>query len=345
MPRILNRGSAPPSGSAILRPRLLQQLLFSLLISGPFLGGCAETAGPTVADNRAVQNRGADKDNWWDQLPRAEWAAFERVALEQDWFEVYQVADGIHAIYEPGQFEEVISFLIEGEERALLFDTGLGIGDMRALVESLTALPIVVLNSHTHYDHIGSNYQFETIYGRDLPYTQARARGSEPEAVAGFLREGWVWKPLPPGFDPAQFRSRPFNITRVITEGDTIDLGGRSLEILATPGHAPDSISLLDRAGRLLFTGDTFYLASLYTHIEGGSFADYALSAARLAALSESVDVALTSHNVPVVDARYLRALGDAFAAIADGSATDVTSTDGLLEYEFEDFSIITKKK
>ena len=100
-------------------------------------------------------------------MPRPEWSRYERVAIDDGWFEVYRILDGIFAIYEPGQFEEVISFLITGEDMALLFDTGLGIGDIRGVVDELTDLQVVVLNSHTHYDHIGGNYQFETIYAMD----------------------------------------------------------------------------------------------------------------------------------------------------------------------------------
>ena len=266
-----------------------------------------------------------------------------KLETEQDWFDVYLIADDIYAIYEPGQFEEVMSFLIVGTERALLFDTGLGIGDIRGVVTRLTNLDIVVLNSHTHYDHIGGNYQFDTIYGRDTAYTRARTAGSDPSAVAGFLREGWVWKDLPPGFDPATYRSRPFEIDRIVGEGDVIDIGGRRLEILETPGHAPDSICLLDRDNRLLFTGDTFYLAPLYTHLEGSDFDDYAASAARLAGLADQIDSALTSHNVPVVDASYMTALGQAFASIQAGTASDVTVSDGYREYQFDGFSVIVR--
>ena len=103
-----------------------------------------------ISNNEQVQNRGANKDNWWDKLPRPEWASFERIDQDQDWFEVYLVADDVYAIYEPGQFEEVMSFLIIGDKNALLFDTGLGIGDIRRVVEQLTELDIIVLNSHTH---------------------------------------------------------------------------------------------------------------------------------------------------------------------------------------------------
>ncbi len=326
--------------------------LLLLLIVTSGLNACgdrsddaAPAAEPVVVDNEQVQNRGANKDNWWEALPRPEWSAFEKVAQSEDWFEVYRVDDGIYAIYEPGQFEEVISFLITGEDFALMFDTGLGIGNIRNVVEQLTDLDVVVLNSHTHYDHIGGNHLFDTIYGTDTDYTKRRALGSPPAAVADFLQEGWVWKPLPDGFSRADYQSHPFTISKTVGEGDRIDIGGRLLEILHTPGHAPDSICLIDRENRLLFTGDSFYLAPLYTHIPGGSFDDYANTAARLSSLAGSIDRALTSHNVPVVASGYMTAMGQAFADIQSGAATDYTMSDGLREYQFDGFSVIVKER
>jgi glyoxylase-like metal-dependent hydrolase (beta-lactamase superfamily II) len=214
---------------------------------------------------------------------------------------------------------------------------------MRALVDQLTDRDIIVLNSHTHYDHIGSNYQFDTIFAMATDYTRGRSAGSSHAAVAEFLNEGWVWKALPQGFVSDDYRSRPFEISRFVGEGDTIDIGGRILEILETPGHAPDSICLLDRDNRLLFTGDTFYLAPLYTHIPDADFDDYARTAARLAGLADEIDTALTSHNVPLVDGNYMTALGKAFADIASGAAADYVETDGHREYQFDGFSVIVK--
>lgn len=328
---------------------MIRSCCYLFLLS--FLGACsaeltpASTSeqAPAIANNEQVQNRGAGKDNWWDNLPRPEWSAFERVDIDEDWFEVYRIDDDIYAIYEPGQFEEVISFLITGTEFALMFDTGLGIGNIRNVVDQLTDLDVVVLNSHTHYDHIGGNHLFDTIYGTANEYTKNRSLGSPPDAVAGFLREGWVWKALPAGFDAAAYQSRAFEIDRFIGDGELIDLGGRVLKILFTPGHAPDSISLLDSENRLLFTGDTFYLAPLYTHLEGSSFDDYAESAALLAGLADQIDAAITSHNVPRVDARYMTALGQAFADIQSGNATDVTVSDGVREFHFDGFSVMVR--
>jgi len=287
-----------------------------------------------------VRNRGAGKDRWWDALPRAAWAALPRVAQGQDWFEVYEVRPGIFAIYEPGQFEEVVSYLIVGSERALLFDTGLGIGDVRRLVGELTDREVAVLNSHTHYDHVGGNHAFATIYGADLGYTREHERGRTHGEVAEFVGEGWIWKQTPAGFSIDAYESRPFAVSDRVRDGQVLALGGVELEILATPGHAPDALCLLDRRRRLLFTGDTLYPATLYAHLPGSSYEDYRRTATRLAGLADAVDVLLPAHNEPAMPASDLLALRDAFIAMESGRAPFVT-TDGNREYDFGRFSIL----
>lgn len=302
--------------------------------------GAAPAQPEPVADTAGVENRGANKERWWDVLPRPEWEVFERLDDGSGWFEVYRVRPDVLAIYEPGQFEEVVSYLLLGGERALLFDTGLGIGDIHALVATLTDLPVVALNSHSHYDHIGGNHQFDFIYGLDTAYTRSRMSGLDHQRVKEAVSPGWIWKPLPPGFDPATFATAPYRIDELVEDGTIIDLGGRSLEVLLTPGHAPDALCLLDRANGLLLTGDTFYPAPLYTHIDDADFAAYRASAHRLAALAPVVKHLLPGHNQGLVGSEYLIRMADAFDAVAAGRG-DYVVTDGNREYGFENFSII----
>lgn len=299
-----------------------------------------ESGTPAVSDNEQVRGRGEGKDQWWDALPRQAWSEFRRVEQSQPWFEVYEIRPGVLAIYEPGQFEEVISYLIVGSQRALLFDTGLGIGDMRRLAGELTDREIVVLNSHTHYDHVGGNHAFENVYGTDLEYTRKHAAGRAREEVAEFVGEGWIWKETPAGFSVESYVSRPFTITHRVKDGEVIALGGVELEVLLTPGHAPDSLCLLDRERRLMFTGDTFYPATLYAHLPGSTFEDYRRTAERLAGLADAVDVVLPAHNEPTMPSPELVALRDAFHAMRE-EGTPFVLTDGNREYDFGEFSIL----
>ncbi len=306
--------------------------LFAILAFS--IAGCGQES-----TQEPVEGRGAETANWWDDLPRAEWSAYERVLADEAWFEVYRVFPDVYAIYEPRQFEEVISFLIVGEERALLFDTGLGLAPLAPVISNLTDKPISVLNSHSHYDHIGGNHEFEDIAGINVPYALARQAGAPNDMVREFISGDWLPE-APPGFDADTYQIEPYEIDGFVRDGITIDLGGVRLEVLHTPGHSPDSICLFDRANRRLYTGDTFYLAPLYAHLEGSDFDQYAATAARLAALTPDVDHLMTSHNIPIADADNLQAMADGFAAIKNKSAIGI-ETDGALEYSFDGFSII----
>ncbi len=77
--------------------------------------------------------------DWCHALPRPEYRSLERIFIHEPWFEIYKISPGVYAIYEPHQAEEVISYLIVGTKQALLFDTGMGIGNLQSLVSRLAA--------------------------------------------------------------------------------------------------------------------------------------------------------------------------------------------------------------
>lgn len=287
-----------------------------------------------------VEGRGADTENWAGALPRPEWKKFTRVLPSVPWFEVYRITPRIHAIYEPSQFEEVISYLIEGDDFALLFDTGLGIGRIKDVVDQLTDRQLIVLNSHSHYDHVGGNHEFLLIAALDTAYGLARAGGASGPAIAETVSPAWVAGPFPPGFSPEAYKIHPWAPSSTVADGDVIDLGGIALEVMHLPGHSPDSLALFDRGNRQIFVGDIFYLAPLYAHLEGSNLTHYRASAERLAALVPQLDAVYTGHNVPVVAPSYLDSLAAAFRAIAD-QRTDYIITDEAREYDFGDFSIL----
>jgi glyoxylase-like metal-dependent hydrolase (beta-lactamase superfamily II) len=290
-----------------------------------------------VASLTAQQPTG--RPAWCAKLPRPAYATLARVPVPSDWFEVYRVDPGVYAIYEPRQWQEVISYLIVGRERALLFDTGMGIAGIDTVVSALTDRPVVVLNSHSHHDHVGDNHAFTRVLALDLPYTREHARGSQHAEVAGEVAPSALCGALPAGFDSATYRIRPWRVAGVVHDGSRIDLGGRSLEVLRVPGHAPDAIALRDAAHGLLFTGDTFYEGPIYVFGSGADFGAYARSVERLAALAPVPRKLLTAHNVAVSDPRFLAALRDAVRAIASGAAAG-TRDSTLVTYAFDGFSI-----
>jgi len=282
------------------------------------------------------------KPEWCRALPRPEYKTLERVPVSDPWFEVYKPAPGVFAIYEPHQAEEVISYLIVGQKRSLLFDTGMGMSDIKKVTAELTKLPIVVLNSHTHDDHVGDNWEFDTIYAMDTDFTRKNAQGSREDAQAEVTPDQ-ICGTLPKGFDPRAYTTRPWKITHYTDDGDRIDLGGRTLEIIATPGHTPDAISLIDRGNGLLLTGDTYYPAPIWLFRPETDLDAYAASIRRLAALAPQSKLVLGAHNIPVAPPTVLAQLVAAFDEVRSGKRPAIPDSPGKVLYRVGDISFLMR--
>jgi glyoxylase-like metal-dependent hydrolase (beta-lactamase superfamily II) len=281
----------------------------------------------------------AQQGEWCKNLPRPAYNKLERVPTADTWFEVYKIRPGVFAIYEPHQLEEVISYLITGADKALLFDTGMGISNIQAVVAGLTRLPVSIVNSHTHNDHVGDNWRFSDVYGMDTDFTRANARGSREDAQAE-LAPDEICGALPAGFDAKAYATRAFHITHWLHDGDKIDLGGRTLKVIGTPGHTPDAIALLDEKNGLLFTGDTFYLGPIYLYRPETDLDAYVASVQKLAAMAPHLQMLLPSHNTPIADPGYLPKVVTAMRQVRRGEVKPVAK-EGKHEYVFDGFSFL----
>jgi glyoxylase-like metal-dependent hydrolase (beta-lactamase superfamily II) len=304
-------------------------MMLPFLLAGTFL--------PLRAPEEPAQSA---MPEWCRKLPRPVYKTLDRVQDTGSWFEVYRIRPGVYALYEPHQWQEVISYLIVGSKRALLFDTGMGISNISEVVARLTPLPVTVLNSHTHHDHVGGNAEFKEVLGLDLDYTRGNARGKPHSEMQDEIAPESLCGSVPQSFDPAAYVSRPFQVTRFVKDGDIIDLGDRKLEVITTPGHTPDSICLIDWTHRLLWTGDTYYPGPIYLFVPETNFAAYVKSVDKLAALAGHVDVLMPAHNEPVAGPSSLVKLQTALRQVQSGHAT-FKVTEGKREYVFDGFSLL----
>ena len=300
--------------------------------------------GLVLAVGMGTGQLNAQGTRWCEQLPRAAYQGLERVAVTDDWYQVYRVASGVFAIYEPYQFQEVISYLIVGTGGALLFDTGMGMSRISAIVKGLTSLPVQVLNSHTHFDHIGGNAEFAHILAMDTDFTRDHARFYPPGAYHDDAQPSALCRPLPNGVTADSWQIRPFTPERFIRDGYRIDLGDRELQVIHVPGHTPDAIALLDAKAGLLWTGDSYYEGPIWLYFPETDLNAYQASIDRLAALAPTLRLLLPAHNIPVASPRRLLQLKDAIVAMRSGAVTAKPSADGALEFPFEGFSILTSR-
>jgi hydroxyacylglutathione hydrolase len=235
-----------------------------------------------------------------------------------DYFVVQQLDADTYAIGEPRYYQGNYSYLILGSARAVLFDAGTGLRDIVPVVRSLTRLPVTVIPSHLHFDHVGALGRLDHTALPDLPALRSRAHsarltlgryeflGFADRLAAPTVRVDEWWAPE-----------------------TTIDLGGRQLLVLATPGHTPTSVSLYDGSRHELFAGDFIYPGELYAFLPGASRADYRRSTRQLLARIDPATRILAAHMedpdvsvaAPVLRVADLRALDATLAAIEEGHA------------------------
>ncbi len=295
-----------------------------------------------------------ESKSWCLQPLRPALLALPEIPTQRPWFKVYTVSESVYAIAEPYNFQEVISYLIVGSEKALLFDTGMGLDSISIVAKELTSLPITVINSHTHYDHIGGNREFETILAVDTPYTRKfSSEGWSHEMVKHEVAEDALCLSKLSKADTAGYAVKPYHekISRFIKAGEFINLGNKRIEILAAPGHTPDGLALLDREAGYLWTGDTFYEATIWLFFDGTDLDAYEKSIEEFATLAPNLKKVYPAHNTPIADPQRLIELKNAFAQIRSGNKKGVEQKDSqhpedttALIFEFDRFSFLIRK-
>lgn len=244
-----------------------------------------------------------------------------RGRMVDDYFAVQDLGDETFAIGEPRYYQQNYSYLIVGQTRAVLFDSGSGTRDISGVVASLTKLPVTVIVSHLHYDHLGGIAPFAHVAMIDLPETRADVSG------ALFKPSRYEYMGFFDGLVAPSFR-----VGEWLAPGTVIDLGGRALRVLSTPGHTPTSVALFDATNRRLFIGDFIYPTTLYAFLPGASLSAYQATARMLIGILPSDTVLWTAHccrkkegvSAPWLSMRDLHDLDSALTAIRADEAKAV---------------------
>jgi glyoxylase-like metal-dependent hydrolase (beta-lactamase superfamily II) len=240
------------------------------------------------------------------------------MTLMLDWFDVREAEPGIYIIEEPLHVERVKSYLVVGDDRAALIDTGMGVANIREVVDSLTDKPVTVLLSHAHWDHVGGNTLFEEIFIHPAEAGDIEG-GFSNERLRKWFAPEQLTGPLPPGVSLETLAIPPSRATGTLSDGQVVDLGGRQLEVLHCPGHSPGGIVFLDRANGVLFSTDLAYQGFLYAY-QGRSLSIYLESLRRLASLAPDVRIVYPSHNDSPLEPEVLVASAEIMQQVVDGA-------------------------
>lgn len=178
------------------------------------------------------------------------------------WFTVEQVDSQTFAISEYKHWEETHCYLLCGQEKAVLIDTGLGVSDIKRVVDRLTPLPIEVITTHAHWDHIGGHKYFDSI---GVHEAEKQWLSDEFPLPLPVVKKNLTRLPcdFPPEFSLDAYRIFQGVPQRILHDGDRLDLGGREIEVIHTPGHSPGHCCFYEPERKYLYSGDLVYKSCL----------------------------------------------------------------------------------
>lgn len=214
------------------------------------------------------------------------------------WWVRERAGDGITLLTEPHVHPLLRCNVwhVEGRDTDLVIDTSLGLAPLRHLVERELAGGLLAVATHSHSDHIGGLDEFDVRAAHAAeadvmarPVVTCLDSSFYDDTVLGPYRDAGYPIPdlfvdaVPPGgLETAIAKKDPVPPTRLLGEGDVVDLGDRSFEVLHLPGHSPGSIGLWEEATGVLFSGDAVYDGPLLDELDGSDVAAYVLTMQRL---------------------------------------------------------------
>lgn len=227
--------------------------------------------------------------------------------IKDSWFIVEEINPRTFAISEHGSWEKVHSFLLLGDTEAVLIDTGQGIDNIKRVTDQLTELPIRVLTTHVHFDHIGSHGEFDQIYvhKEDADSLINGVEGVSLDEIRGEICRNLIRR-TPDSFDLNTYIPYQGEPTGLLEDGDLIDIGDRQLEIYHTPGLSPGHICIFDVTYGYLFTGDILYNQTpISTYYPSASPSDLVESLEKICDI-KGVSMVYGSHNTLGLDIEVL---------------------------------------
>lgn len=226
-----------------------------------------------------------------------------------DWFTIDQIDEETYIISEYRHWEETHCYLLNGSERSLLIDTGLGIGNIYDEVIKLTDRPVTAVATHVHWDHIGGHKYFPDFYAQK---DELNWLNGEFPLTMEQIREMVIDRcDLPEGYNVDTYDFFQGTPTRVLKDNDVIDLGNRSVYVLHTPGHSPGHMSFFEKERGYLFTGDLVYKDTLFAYYPSTDPEAYLSSLKKVAALP--VKRVFPAHHTLDIYPEILVRMRDAF--------------------------------
>lgn len=180
-------------------------------------------------------------------------------------------------------------FILAGTKEALVIDSGMTIKNIKAIVSEVTDLPVKLINTHADIDHVGANDEFDIFY---MHPSEASNYYNSHKKAGDFIP---------------------------VSDGQIIDLGDRTLEIVLIPGHTPGSIGILDVNNKMIFTGDPVQDGMIFMFGVQREIHAYLKSLEKLDSMKDRFDNIYPSHGSLPVKPDIINKLYDAASGILAG--------------------------
>lgn len=250
-----------------------------------------------------------------------------------EWFHIEKIDNETFAISEYGHWEETHCYLLLGTERAVLIDTGLGVANIKTVVDSITSLPVLVITTHVHWDHIGGHKHFRDFAVHEKEFAWIYEKFPIPLQM---VKENLTRNPCE---FPSDFNIESYQVFQgmplfTMRDGDIIELGNRSLQVFHTPGHSPGHCCFYEKERGYLYSGDLIYSGCLDAFYPSTNPIDFMHSVDKIRKLY--IQKICPSHyeiNIPIVMANRIY---NAFCKIH--SQNKLKQGNGM--FDFGDFQI-----
>lgn len=249
------------------------------------------------------------------------------------WFTTEQIDKETYVISEYKHWEETHCYLLNGIDESLLIDTGMGIQNIRDEIRKITNNPIVSVATHSHWDHIGGHSLFPEFYVHEA---EADWMNGYFPLTLDYIKNLIVEEPchFPIDFRLDDYKIFQGNPARILKDKDIINFGGRSIEVIHTPGHSPGHMCLYEAARKYLFSGDLVYKGRLTAFFPTTNPIAYKESIDKISFLQ--TDHLFPAHHTLQISPKIVIDIGKAFKQLETQGKLKHGS--GLFTYE--DFQI-----
>jgi glyoxylase-like metal-dependent hydrolase (beta-lactamase superfamily II) len=184
--------------------------------------------------------------------------------MMKEWFTLDQIDKDTYIISEYRHWEETHCYLITGSDRSLIIDTGLGICNILDFITKLIDKKITAVATHIHWDHIGGHKYFPDFYAHA---DELNWLNGEFPLTMDQIKEKVIDRcDLPEEFDVKNYEFFQGKPTKILNDSDVINIGGRNIQVIHTPGHSPGHMCFWEKDRGYLFTGDLIYKGTLFAY-------------------------------------------------------------------------------